>query len=133
MLQLPPGLNVTVALSDCRFSGPVPKTWLRSMAALYMDGNPNVTGPLPDPVDCKALQNLDTSRNNFSGCIPKAILRKCPLLSYWSAAESGLSGSIPSPSAALGNIQELVLSGNSLSRPSAFRALPGWKGSRPWS
>lgn len=129
MLHLPGGLNVTVALSNSRFAGRVPKTWLRSMFALYMDGNPNITGPLPDPVDCQVLQHLDISRNSFSGGIPKGVLRKCPGLLFFSAAESGLSGPIPSPGNASGNVQELQLSGNRLngSLPAGLSLLRGLK------
>lgn len=130
LLQLPEGGNVTVALSNSRFTGRVPKTWLRSIYALYMDGNPNITGPLPQPSDCSQLAYLDTSRTNCSGPIPN-LLSKCPLLASWKSEESGLAGPIPSPKAKSGKrpLQQLLLAGNSLNGtlPSGLSQLHGLK------
>ncbi|KAF5202602.1 Leucine-rich repeat receptor protein kinase ems1 [Thalictrum thalictroides] len=95
-------------LEGNNISGSIPISNCKSLEYVDLSSN-NFSTELPSFGNCQSLQYLDLSNNNFTGVIGNE-LEKCSYLSYLNVSNNQLSGQIPTFSN--GSMKSLLLSAN---------------------
>ncbi|KAL7246595.1 hypothetical protein ACSBR2_001655 [Camellia fascicularis] len=128
------------AMAQNQLSGPIPTTIgkLYNLYELYFDennftqlpssvgnltllnildlGQNNIHGSIPPSLcNCQNLLVLNLFHNNLNGSIPIEIMRLSSISIFFSLANNGLTGGLPSDVGSLKNLEELDVSNNRLS------------------